>query len=275
MVFARYLTPAAECGGLGLQCLGVGWQQVTRVRFDGRVIDCYGLMTIVRGAGWFVWGDLPRQRVPVRAPAVFVVFPGVYHAYQPDPGGWAERWVLFDGPSAHTHERLGTLNRDAPVMELQAPLVGMESLFDSLFEAADSSSPHRDVATSSLVHRLLAELLTIKVAAEDGAQIVRYFDEQATGSLSIAEHARQLGMDASALRREMFRATGATPKEYILRARLSLAQRLLLTTDRSVAEIARYVGFSDAAYFTRLFSRRVGQTPREFRKSGRPCGREG
>ncbi|MFC9330999.1 helix-turn-helix domain-containing protein [Kitasatospora sp. NPDC057015] len=274
MVFARYLTPAAECGGLGLQCLGVGWQQVSRIQFDGRVIDCYGLMMIVRGTGWFVWGDLPRQRVPVQAPALFVVFPGVYHAYQPDAGGWSERWVLFNGPSAHTHEVLGTLDRDAPVMVLQGPLDGMERVFESLFEAADSSSPHRDVVTSSLVHRLLAELLAVK-ATTDVARVVRHFDEQATGPLSIGEHARRLGMDTPTLRREMFRATGTTPKDYILRTRLSMAQRLLLTTDRTVAEIARCVGYSDAAYFTRLFSRRVGQAPSHFRKVGRPRGRDG
>ncbi|MFF2042782.1 AraC family transcriptional regulator [Kitasatospora sp. NPDC058170] len=271
MAFARYLTPAPEHSGLGLQCLGVGWQQIKRIQFDGRVLDCYGLMMVVRGGGWFAWGDLPRKRVPLRAPAVFVVFPGVYHAYQPDPTGWSERWVLFNGAAARTHEVLGTLERDAAVTLLQGSPDGMERIFDKLFAAADSGSPHRDVLTSSLVHRLLAELLAGK-GTKDLAPFVRHFDERATDSVSIGEHARRLGMDEPTLRREMLRATGTTPKDYILRTRINVAKRLLLTTDRTVADISRRVGYSDAAYFTRLFTRRVGQAPHHFRKVHNPVG---
>ncbi|MDH6138550.1 MULTISPECIES: AraC family ligand binding domain-containing protein [Kitasatospora] len=97
--FAQYPTPSADHRRLGLACLGVGWQQVRRMEFDGRVLNRYGLMLVTRGAGWLEWGDPPRPRLPVRAPAAFVVFPGLYHAYQPDQVGWSERWVLFDGPA--------------------------------------------------------------------------------------------------------------------------------------------------------------------------------
>lgn len=265
MTFARYLTPSAEHRGLGLLCLGVGWQQVKRMEFDGRILDCYGLMMVTRGAGWFAWGDRPRKRLPVHAPTAFLVFPGVYHAYQPDPAGWSERWVLFDGPAARTHEELGTLDRDSPVMPLRQAVQPMRGIFDALFAAVESGSPHRDVVTSSLVQRLLAELLVGKVDS-DLARVVHYFDEQAIDPLSIGEHARRLGMDEPTLRREMFRATGTTPKEYILRTRLNLAKRLLVTTDRTVSEIARTVGYSDPAYFTRLFTSRVKQSPRDFRR---------
>jgi AraC-like DNA-binding protein len=266
--FARYLTPSAEHRRLGLACLGVGSQQVRRVSFDGRVLDCYGLMLVTRGGGWLEWGGPPRRRLPVRAPAAFVVFPGLYHAYQPDPAGWSERWVLFDGPAAAAHEALGGLDRARPVVPLGPSVKRLHTLFDGLDEAVEAGSPHRDVVAAALVHQLLAQLLVGRVDT-DLSRVVRYLDEHAVEPLTVGEHARRLGLDEAALRDEVHRATGSTPKEYILRTRLSRAKRLLLATDRPVREVARAVGYDDPAYFTRLFTRRVGAAPSEFRRGAR------
>lgn len=266
--FARYLTPSDGHRQLGLVCLGVGWQQVRRMEFDGRVLNCYGLMMVTRGAGWLEWGERPRRRLPVQAPAAFVVFPGLYHAYQPDSAGWSERWVLFDGPAAVAHEALGGLDRDDPVIPLGPGVQTLQRIFDGLNVAVETGSAHRDVVASALVHQLLAQLLVGRVDA-DLARVVRYFDEHAVEPLTVGEHARRLGLDEAVLRSEVQRATGSTPKEYILRTRLSRAKRLLLSTDHSVREVSRAVGYDDPAYFTRLFARRVGQAPSEFRKDGR------
>jgi AraC-like DNA-binding protein len=264
--FARYLTPTPEHRRLGLVCLGVGAQQVRRVSFDGRVLDCYGLMLVTRGGGWLEWGDRPRRRLPVRAPAAFAVFPGLYHAYQPDPQGWSERWVLFDGPAAAAHEALGGLDRDAPVIPLGPVVQSLGRLFDRLGEAVEPGAPHRDVVAAALVQQVLAELLVGRVDA-DLSRVVRYLDEHAVEPLTVGDHARRLGLTEAALRDEVQRATGSTPKEYVLRARLSRAKRLLSTTDRPVQEVAQAVGYDDPAYFTRLFTKRVGAAPTEFRRS--------
>ncbi|WP_441246997.1 helix-turn-helix domain-containing protein [Kitasatospora sp. McL0602] len=268
MGFSCYLTPSEEHRRLGLVCLGAGWQRVHRMNFDGRVLNCYGLMMVTRGAGWFSWGRHATDRLPVEAPAAFVVFPGLYHRYQPDPEGWSERWVLFDGPAASAHESLGTLDRDHPVIRLGPDVRPLLQTFDTLNSVVSTNSPHRHVTASALVHQLLAQLLAAKVST-DLSRVVRYLDEHAAEPVAIREHARRLGLDEEALRREVRRATGGTPKGYIVQARLSRAKDLLLTTDRSVREVARDVGFDDPAYFSRLFGRRVGQSPAAFREAGR------
>ncbi|WP_035847778.1 AraC family transcriptional regulator [Kitasatospora azatica] len=265
--FARYLTPSEEHRRLGLACLGVGAQQVRRMNFDGRVLNCYGLMLVTRGGGWLEWGDRPRRRLPVRAPAAFVTFPGLYHAYQPDALGWSERWVLFDGPAAAAHESLGGLDREAPVIALGPGVQTLRRIFDSLNEAVEVGAPHRDVVAAALVQQLLAQLLVGRVN-DDLSRVVRYLDEHAVEPLTVGEHARRLGLDEATLRSEVQRATGSTTKEYILRTRLSRAKRLLLSTDRPVREVAQAVGYDDPAYFTRLFTRRVGAAPTEFRRYG-------
>lgn len=58
--------------------------------------------------------------------------------------------------------------------------------------------------------------------------------------------------------------------DYVLSVRLREAERLLLTTDKSVTEIALQVGFSTAAYFIAKFRSAKGVTPYRFRHTGVP-----
>ncbi len=54
--------------------------------------------------------------------------------------------------------------------------------------------------------------------------------------------------------------------------RIDAAKKLLLTTDKSITEIAQDCGFCDSSYFAKLFKRYVGVTPKKYRD--RRCGEE-
>ncbi|ELS52493.1 putative transcriptional regulator [Streptomyces viridochromogenes Tue57] len=58
---------------------------------------------------------------------------------------------------------------------------------------------------------------------------------------------------------------GRSPKDYMLGIRLGRAKELLAATELPVAAVARRVGHDDPAYFSRLFTRRVGTAPVRFR----------
>lgn len=67
----------------------------------------------------------------------------------------------------------------------------------------------------------------------------------------------------------LFRRTcGMTLWQYLTRLRLSHAQRLLLTTDRSVLDVAMDAGFGSQARFYVVFKRAYGLTPAAFRRRG-------
>jgi len=68
----------------------------------------------------------------------------------------------------------------------------------------------------------------------------------------------------SALFRQL---TGASPQKYLIDLRLKNAREMLISTDLSVSEVARSVGYDDALYFSRLFRKHLGLSPREVRKS--------
>ena len=66
--------------------------------------------------------------------------------------------------------------------------------------------------------------------------------------------------------RRFKQATGMAPIEYVHTLRLEEAKQLLESGDEPVEAVALEVGYEDAAFFGRLFRRKVGVTPTQYRK---------
>ena len=60
---------------------------------------------------------------------------------------------------------------------------------------------------------------------------------------------------------------GVTPHQYLVRARLRRAARLLADEERSITDIALDVGFADLSNFVRTFHRAAGVSPSGFRRA--------
>lgn len=63
------------------------------------------------------------------------------------------------------------------------------------------------------------------------------------------------------------RQTGFSPQEYVINTRIERAKALLLRTGKSISEIADEVGYSSSGALINLFSKRVGESPGQYRKS--------
>ena len=68
--------------------------------------------------------------------------------------------------------------------------------------------------------------------------------------------------------------TGVGFKEYVTNVRLAEARRLLLSTDLSVAEVARAVSYTNLHQFYRVFYRSCAMSPGEYRRYYTPAGVE-
>jgi AraC-like DNA-binding protein len=67
--------------------------------------------------------------------------------------------------------------------------------------------------------------------------------------------------------------TGISLMRYVQDVRVQEAERLLVTTDEPVAQIARKVGFADPLYFSRVFRRATGHSPTAMRQVPVAAGR--
>jgi AraC family transcriptional regulator len=87
--------------------------------------------------------------------------------------------------------------------------------------------------------------------------------------IPIGELARLLGLSASHFCRAFKCTIGFSPRDYVLRRRIELAQGLMLRTSEPLSSIAVNCGMCDQSHFTRSFHRIVGETPYTWRRTRR------
>lgn len=85
-------------------------------------------------------------------------------------------------------------------------------------------------------------------------------------SLTVAALARALGTSPDYLGRAFSETTGETLLAHISRRRISVACDMLAEGGHGVAEVASLCGFTDPAYFSRVFRSRLGLDPRTYRR---------
>lgn len=100
------------------------------------------------------------------------------------------------------------------------------------------------------------------------ARFGKLVEQRFGGNDTVAAYAAGLHVSESRLRNACLAITGQTPIQMIHARMLLEAKRRLHYTDHPIREIAYGLGFRDAAYFTRFFSRRTGLSPRAFRQRG-------
>ncbi|WP_391573156.1 helix-turn-helix domain-containing protein [Cohnella sp.] len=93
----------------------------------------------------------------------------------------------------------------------------------------------------------------------------QYIADHIDQDLSLNQLARIVYLNPAYLSRLYKQATGVGLVDYINDVRLKKAKQSLLETNVKINEISRSVGFESPTYFARLFKRKEGMTPQEFR----------
>lgn len=98
------------------------------------------------------------------------------------------------------------------------------------------------------------------------SEAIRYMQEHSGEELSRDEIARRACLSPAHFSRVVRQKFGYSFTELLARMRVDRARELLRLSEKSLAEIATECGFADQSYFTKVFQRYTGQTPREFRR---------
>jgi len=99
--------------------------------------------------------------------------------------------------------------------------------------------------------------------------IAQHYDRGAP----VAAMAALSGLAERSFKRRFAKATGVGPLEYVHTLRLEEAKHSLETSDAPIEQVANEVGYEDASFFGRLFRRKVGLTPAQYRKRFRSLRR--
>ena len=100
-------------------------------------------------------------------------------------------------------------------------------------------------------------------------QIDQYVEQNFKNKISLDEIADELHVNRSYLSRFYKKKTGINLFDTILNLRIEAAKEYLLNTDMKTYEISEAIGVDDAGYFSKMFKKITGVSPKEFRKQGK------
>lgn len=101
----------------------------------------------------------------------------------------------------------------------------------------------------------------------DSSAILRYMQDLAEDcekKLDIAQIALEYGMTPQKFRSYFKMLTSRTPKEYLIDCKVERAKELLETGKYQVSQVAYMLGYDDVFYFSKLFKRKTGKTPKSY-----------
>ncbi len=235
---------------------GSGWVELAGVRLLAQPGDLF----LNRRGLTFSAGHDPAQPFTVYSTAFRLVGPGGMDGYPRLPLPYRlsvpasaqrpleERWQLLvhdvhDGPS----EPGGTLAARGSLLRLAAEVLRLAALLPASAQAGrGAAAPGADTRAARVI-----------------AHIDAHLDERLSLTLlaGVAEVSR---VHLAKLFRQQ---TGSSPMAAVRQRRLERAKALLASSDTSIEEIARQVGFPDPFHFSRLFRQVVGQSPSAYRQA--------
>ncbi len=139
--------------------------------------------------------------------------------------------------------------------------------FDSVLELI---SILHDLSVSRNMHTLSDATFSNAELSYNSRRIdtaFEYMNQNFQKNMTLTEVSRLVNMTDASFSRFFKTRTGITFMDSLLELRLGHASRLLIDTTQSIAEVAYNCGFNNISNFNRLFKKKKGCTPKEFRES--------
>ena len=156
------------------------------------------------------------------------------------------------------------------IMKVYKELVSLSTVKDGFYAVMQFMSILYELSRCEGV-RTLASSSYAKIAVEDDSRrilkVKSFIAQNYMDELRLKQLADIAGMSSSAFSRFFKLHTGRNLSEYIIDIRLGYAARLLVDTSRSISEISFECGFNHLSNFNRIFKRKKGCSPSEFREN--------
>lgn len=225
------------------------------------------ILYCTRGSGTLI-SEGKKQQIPAGT-AVFLPR-GYPHEYYPDGDVWDVHWIVpagwaLDGVLEH-------FGLTAPTVMRLREVNRLEHIFRKMHDAIISDSLFGNYIAAGCLYDFLIELYRQTISRD------RY-SEPSTALIKAVDYinvnyAQPIGLEdlcaVSGVSKQhlclLFRSKlGARPVEYITKRRLQAAKELLVSSDKTVEEIAEETGFCTGSYFCKMFKRYEGITARQFK----------
>ena len=230
------------------------------------------LFYIVGGKGQFLIQD---QLYPVDANNLVVINPNVIHTEVSLNAQPLEYIVLgIEGIELQTRD---TSNGQFSILDQFESVEISSCLRNILRETELKNTGYEDVCQAYMEILLIRLMRNIALAIpaepqspsanRQCAAIRRYIDLHFKESLTLEQLAEESHMSKYYLSHAFKREYGISPINYMISRRIEESKYLLAETDLSLSQIAQLLGFSSLSYFSQVFHRTQGISPKEYRQS--------
>ena len=204
--------------------------------------------------------------------SVFYLAPGKPHEYRPADGDWVTNWIVFRGKYAS--ELMKSMGFDGFKCAENFDIDGCGRIFRQIFSAASDPVNGGENASALVYKYVLAVRRSMfsdvrKSGTMNGIaeKAIVYISENYMTDISDEKLASLSGVSVNHFCRIFKAETSMRPLEYIAGRRIAEAKSLLVNTKLEIGEIGRRVGYEDRNYFSIVFRRTEGVSPREYRRA--------
>ena len=231
---------------------------------------------VCAGSGQLVYDG---QRFPLKAGDV--VFLDCRRPYAHSTGGsagelWTLQWCHFYGPCVAAIYEKYCERGGRPVFH-PADAGRFSELMSQVYAAAGNDDYIRDMWLNEKLNTLLALLMAEswqpaslrnprRPARRDVAPVREYLEEHCTEKIALESVAEHFFLNKHYLARLFKEQYGVSVNSYLTQVRITRAKQMLRFTDKAVSVIAAECGLEDANYFSRVFKKVEGVTPKQYRE---------
>ena len=230
----------------------------------------YLVHIVLSGKGVFYCGT---NKYIIERGQAFVIFPDTIVKYQADSiNPWHYMWLGFSGEEAKEILSNAGITLKSPVFTLKNP--------DMVTDIISSMPTERsaDIKNNLLFTAKLYEFMSLIVDSESTADkkenaylttATRYIKAYYFEDISVDKIASHVGISRKYLFVIFKNCLGISPKDYIVDYRIKKAKEFLLNENLSIGSVAYSVGYSDALNFSKIFKKKTGISPSEYRQNKR------
>ncbi len=188
----------------------------------------------------------------------------IVHHVNKQSGKMNARWIFIDViiNDAHHFDKLYQL----PIIADEKTKYELNDYFDILFENRGILEDY------ACCYRILSILLNISKEKKGNTKnpvylAVEHIEQHYSSDIRVSDLAKSACTSESNLYALFKKNFGISPIAYLNRYRLSVAAQMLSETDLNISSIGLKTGIKDSLYFSRMFKRSYGVSPREYRKT--------
>ena len=228
--------------------------------------DMFIFEYILSGSGYI---ETNGETFKVSANDVYIIEPGQDHTYYSDPKNpFKKIWINFYSDIfTEIFKSFGlsgkTVFKNTDTLELFEEIQNLKKISNFSDDICYEIAP--------LLFKILCNLamnnnkfITISKTAK---LTKKYIDDSIYSNTTIEDIANALNLSKAHIIREFTKNYGISPYNYLIEQKIATAKKMLLLHNMNIGEISSHLGFEDSNYFSKLFKKKAGVSPLQYRKS--------